>query len=808
MSNEKLVLIVDDNNRNLKLLSQILRNNNYKIALANNGKKSLQVATSKDIDLILLDIMMPGINGFEVCKKLKANTETKDIPVIFISALKEVEDKIKSFEVGGVDYITKPFNKKEVLSRVKTHLVLDEQKVKLEKKNEDQRILLDNIEGQIWYLSDEKTYGMVNQKFADFVGLEKSEIENKTIFEIRDKREIGKCISGNQKVFQKKEKIFKEEWVKNSREEKRLLEIIKTPKLNQDDQVEYVVCTAFDITEKNKQKEIIKELHNIAINFKELDNKKEVCQKTIDAASKILNYDLCHISLVKDNKFVPEAHTENMEAKTLPLDYGIGGKSYKNKQSYLTLDSEKDPDASPTKKTYKSGITIPMEGLGVFQAIATQKNKFKQEDLELAETLISHTQAALERINSQEKLEQKNTALKETKDLLDEEIEKARKIHQRTLSNNITDIKGLNIHSYYQPATNIGGDFYNFIKLGEKRLLFYLADITGHGLDSAIMCNFVKNTISSYLSLIPADKKINPKEIIEFIYKQNQKSNLPGDYFITIILGIVDIEESTLVYSSAGMHIPPVICRNNIEKDYIEEISAGGLPISTAFPTDVEYNNYKIDLDKGDTLFFSTDGIYEQKGRDGTYGDRYKELICQNSYLPPGAIIQNIYRDFNQFHEGKVNDDITFAIIQLESEQDYPELNFEINSSKSEVDRAKSKVVEFIKSENQKIKVDDITIAFHEMLINALEHGNKFDETKKVKIRLRLKEKFLELSVKDEGQGFNWKQIKEKKSNSILDIQDEVAARGRGLGFMIAHTVSDYLFYNHEGNQIFFIKEY
>src|SRR4028118_353821 len=103
------ILIVDDTPANLQLLAQMLSEQGYKVRMAQDGTMALMSIQSSPPDLILLDIMMPQLNGYEVCSKLKASTQTKDIPIIFISALNEVFDKVKAFEVGGVDYITKPF---------------------------------------------------------------------------------------------------------------------------------------------------------------------------------------------------------------------------------------------------------------------------------------------------------------------------------------------------------------------------------------------------------------------------------------------------------------------------------------------------------------------------------------------------------------------------------------------------------------------------------------------------------------------------------------------------------------------------
>ncbi|NET55914.1 MAG: response regulator [Symploca sp. SIO2E6] len=116
------ILVVDDTPNNLRLLSTLLTEQGYEVGKALNGQLAIRSAQAAPPDLILLDIKMPQMNGYEVCEKLKSNDQTKQIPIIFISALDEVLDKVKAFHVGGVDYITKPFQREEVLARVANHL--------------------------------------------------------------------------------------------------------------------------------------------------------------------------------------------------------------------------------------------------------------------------------------------------------------------------------------------------------------------------------------------------------------------------------------------------------------------------------------------------------------------------------------------------------------------------------------------------------------------------------------------------------------------------------------------------------------
>ncbi len=129
------ILIVDDVARNIQILGNILSSNGYQIAYAQNGKEALRITKNQNFDLILLDIMMPEMNGYEVCTKLQEDKATAQIPIIFLTAKADMESIIKGFKTGGQDYITKPFNSAELLARVNTHILLREQKDKLKHVN-------------------------------------------------------------------------------------------------------------------------------------------------------------------------------------------------------------------------------------------------------------------------------------------------------------------------------------------------------------------------------------------------------------------------------------------------------------------------------------------------------------------------------------------------------------------------------------------------------------------------------------------------------------------------------------------------
>lgn len=129
------ILVVDDTPANLRLLTRILQENDYHVRPVPDGGLALAAAQAKLPDLVLLDIRMPGMDGFQVCERLKSDPGSQDVPIIFISALDAVEDKVRAFSVGGVDYITKPFQAEEVIARVENHLNLRRLQAQLEIAN-------------------------------------------------------------------------------------------------------------------------------------------------------------------------------------------------------------------------------------------------------------------------------------------------------------------------------------------------------------------------------------------------------------------------------------------------------------------------------------------------------------------------------------------------------------------------------------------------------------------------------------------------------------------------------------------------
>jgi len=193
------ILIVDDTPENLSILRKLLTDHGYQVRPALNGEIALKAVDTQPPDLILLDIMMPGMDGYEMCRILKSNEKTSQIPIIFISALTEVEGILKAFHSGGVDYITKPFRSEEVLARVQTHLELQNAIHEKEAAHAMLQTIMDSIDNAIVTVDDQLQIINTNKPLASICG---DVPGDRRSFQQRLMDGSGPCAATLQKVFE------------------------------------------------------------------------------------------------------------------------------------------------------------------------------------------------------------------------------------------------------------------------------------------------------------------------------------------------------------------------------------------------------------------------------------------------------------------------------------------------------------------------------------------------------------------------------------------------------------------------------
>jgi diguanylate cyclase (GGDEF)-like protein/PAS domain S-box-containing protein len=264
----KKIMIIEDSKLHQKKIKNTISDLDYEVSgVFAHGEKAVDYILKENNipDLIIIDIILAGeMNGYQAAKKICSET---DIPFIFLTIKK---DEIKDFEASV--YLNKPFNKQELKNNIELALYKHNIYKTMIKNNEEKEMILDTIDTQIWYLKDPKTYGKINQAHADFLGFDKSDVENKKLTDFFEEEEAKICNLGNIKVFSEKKKFQTEVWLTNSSGEKKLISITKNPKLNKDGKVEYVVCSGEDITHQRKKEKIIKEEKEFLSKILEVQN--------------------------------------------------------------------------------------------------------------------------------------------------------------------------------------------------------------------------------------------------------------------------------------------------------------------------------------------------------------------------------------------------------------------------------------------------------------------------------------------------------------------------------------------------------
>jgi len=275
-SGKPKILVVDDTPASLKLLSELLRAEGYEVRSAIDGELALESAIDNPPDLVLLDIMMPGIDGFEVCRRLKAHPVTRQVPVIFVSTLSDTEEKVQGFQLGAVDYVSKPYQREELLARVRTHLEIERLRNRLEdavaerssqlRQSEQKlrttlddyvsahthlRTLLDTIPDLVWLKDPNGVYLACNRQFERLYGAREAEIVGKTDRDFVSVELADFFRQNDLKAVQAGKVCANEEWLEFADNGYRgLFETLKTPVRDNSGNLIGVLGIARDISER------------------------------------------------------------------------------------------------------------------------------------------------------------------------------------------------------------------------------------------------------------------------------------------------------------------------------------------------------------------------------------------------------------------------------------------------------------------------------------------------------------------------------------------------------------------------------
>lgn len=319
---------------------------------------------------------------------------------------------------------------------------------------------LDKADLQIWFLTDDSTYFWANRAHADFLGKSKEEVKGLSLEEIFPVREEAvDFVEQNRRLIREKSELETKKWLTNSEGQERYLAITRIPYFDSEEEIKYIVCNARDITARKKtekelknKKNAVEKLHHFALKLKNKERVDAVCELAVETAETLLDFSRCNIALIDEGILEPIASSSQVDEsdeKAMEVNEGLAGLVFREQQSRLSADLESEPEARPVSGSFKSGLTVPIDGQGVFQAVATEKEAFDRQDLDLAELLMAHTTSALDRIKSRQKIRYKTFHDELTglynRAFLEQEAERLNTSRQLPLSLIMVDINGLKL---------------------------------------------------------------------------------------------------------------------------------------------------------------------------------------------------------------------------------------------------------------------------------------------------------------------------------------------------------------------------
>ncbi len=452
------IMIVDDDPDDRSLAIRELRRNFQDIEIIEVVEPDdlSEALEEMDFDIVITDYHVRWTNGLKVLKEVKKRKP--DCPVIMFTGTGNEELAVQAMKSGLEDYVVKS-PKHFVRLSASVYSAVQDIKKRREKKELENLYtrLFQRVPVALYSVDPDGNILAANSAMIDLLGFGSEEEicsyeaadfhpdEEKRKEELFILKEAG-VVKGYE--LRLKRKDGKSIWVKDN------AYVIR----DEQGEIQYIEGSLEDITavkeahmDLKTQKEKIEKLHDVASKIVECDTEEEVYNLGIDAAENILGFSACTIHKVEDDEFVVMATKEGaLEIGGRNPVTGIAGKSYKENRSILVRDLEKEADAEPAKKEYQSAISIPMEDVGVFLNISTEKNKFDEDDIEMGEILVSHMTDALKRIEftknmseNIEKLRQLHLAVSKI-DKVDNEYE----LFDMTLemANNILDFEWCTIH--------------------------------------------------------------------------------------------------------------------------------------------------------------------------------------------------------------------------------------------------------------------------------------------------------------------------------------------------------------------------
>lgn len=649
------ILIVDDMPHNLRLLSNMLITRGYSVRAVTNGKQAIGSVNLELPDIILLDINMPDMSGYDICQILKNDEQTRAIPVIFISAMDESADKVKAFEVGGVDYITKPFQIEEVVARVENQLAIRRAQEELRKSEERFRTALDFTYDWEYLLGEDHSYLYTSPACERITGYSVEEFLQDPNLLIKithpeDSHEVEQHLH-NLKQYTQVRFIEFRIYTRNGEERW----ISHTCRPVYDTQGNWIGTRASnrDITEQKHAEENLRKL-----------------QRAVEQSP-------ASIVITNIKGIIEYVNPKFTQATGYTFAEAVGNNPRVLKSG--------DMPSEGYRKLWET-IANGGEWRGEFH------NRKKDGELFWESASISpifdeqgkvtHYLAVKEDITDRKRTEDAlRTAyhhLKMLNDRMHDELTMAQRIQQSLLPPERPSWHGLDVVCYNKPAREVGGDLYAYHSfdpyahaVSGERYILAIGDISGKGMPAALLMAI---SMASFNSIVGRGLGVGDalafldKELVDYTHPTQQNCAL---VYAEISFRNQEMKQSSnattyavLETANAGC-IAPVV---RYTDGNVLWIDSGGLPLGVAVDIKPPYEPVTLPLSQGDMVILMSDGVIEAQNDDGDmFGfQRMEEAIRDGTSASSEAMLHHLCSKIDAFvGNTEPNDDMTIVIVQV-----------------------------------------------------------------------------------------------------------------------------------------------
>jgi PAS domain S-box-containing protein len=764
------VLIVDDQPQNLVALEAVLLPLQLNVVSAGSGEEALRHLLDEDYAVILLDVQMPGMDGFETAEFIKRRDKTAHIPIIFLTAIdKEQRQVFRGYSVGAVDYLFKPFEPDVLRSKVATFVDLYEKNSALRTSEERFRTAFANAPIGIALIGTDGAWVQANRALVELVGYSQHELFERELWQLShpedqaaDRAQYRRLFAGEAGAFEAEKRLVHRDGT--------TVNVLVGASLARDaaGMPTNYILQLVDVTERRRA-----ELeHAERLRHQAARAEAEAVTDTISKIQRVTDAALAHLELDQMTRELVSHFREIMAADSaaillmepggeelrvgatagvdadlsdllVPLGEGFVGGIARDAQASAIADLPDGRLESALRAAgARSALGVPMlvEGRvsGVIGVATREERQFTPEDQSLLQLVADRAALAIEHARVYKR-----------------ELGVVEVLQRSLLPERLPRLPGIQVGARYLPGgagAEVGGDWYDAIPLEGGRIGLALGDVVGHGIGAAALMGQLRNALRAY-----AVEGHPPAEVVSRLNLLVQ--TLEQGRMATLVYMVLAADLGSVTFTSAG-HLPPLLVGPDGSAEYLESPRVPPLGVLAR----AAYSETEAEIPSGSTLVLYTDGLVEERGASIGRGlDALKRAALAGAH-DPDALCEHIIATL--LADREATDDV--AVLALKTVQlDKGRIELEVIGDPDALGSMRKTLERWLGVAGA--TADDkhaFQIACHEVTSNAIEHGHRFGETK-VTVAAELDGPDAIVTVTDSGR---WREPQESDRGRGLDL--------------------------------------